>query len=515
MRSKFSSFPFFSLAIATFAAACSNVPCEDRGTCPPGETTEGTPDAAASSEKPTLSDSTVTGSFTVDGSVITSGEGTSSAGCITSCASQDSAVSSSYVPGFDGGSSATSSTGAGSDFSWAATLTSDAYSASSETCVEICDCDSGACPSSSEVVEAGPPSCSEADIAACVAPASICVWENDAPLCIECRTSDDCEAPTGVCVANHCEVCAFDTNVGCGDQTPYCVAVGETTADGGTTQTVAQLTDAAPPSESLDAGTPAATRECVECRSGNDCGPEAPLCVAGSCVQCLADTDCTNPDEPRCDTATNTCAGCDAIGQCSRFDGTSACNLTDGKCVECTAAESAVCGDFVCQTTPGAGQYRCSEQEPQDIGRCEPCVSDAACGTGLACILENFNDQDTEWVCLPRRPENGCTSFRQLIASLPDATSADGETGTFCKPPRTSCAAVRHFANGGLKDPEWCDSDDDCGLPGQADGYCLPYLGEESTRACTYECLGSAECRNAVPCETVDGSGETAVCSLD
>jgi hypothetical protein len=229
----------------------------------------------------------------------------------------------------------------------------------------------------------------------------------------------------------------------------------------------------------------------------------------------LVDTDCADPNAPRCDTATNTCGGCDAVGQCSRFGDTPACNLNDGKCVECTASEGGACEDFACQTTPGFGQYTCSSQELADAGRCEPCVSDGACGTGMACILENFGDQDTEWVCLPERPGAGCTTLRQLGSTLYDATSADQVVGNYCKPPRTTCAAVRHYGTSGLEGSDWCDTDDDCGLPGVTDGFCLPYGSNEETRLCTYQCIAATECRTGVVCDTVDGSGETAICTLD
>jgi hypothetical protein len=492
MRFKSFLFAVCTLAVGPLAVACIDVTCAERGTCAPGETTEPPADAAVSKPVQTPDGAASSAAVEVDGSLTNGGESTSSAGCITSCAPPDAAAPTSLplsdaATGYSG-----SGFGVGSD----AAIISGDYSSSTdaETCVEICDCDSGACSSSVEPVDAGPRVCSEAEAAACIAPASICVWENDAPLCIECRTSEDCGAPAGVCIANHCEVCDFASNDGCSLETPFCVAVGAAAIDGGTSPGG----DASAPSGSADAGSATPTRECVECRNGNDCGSEAPLCSAGSCVQCVADTDCTNPDEPRCDTATNSCTGCNAVGQCSRFDGTSACNLNDGKCVECTAAESEACEEFACQTTPGAGQYRCSEQELGLGEACGTCVSDAACGDGLACVFESFAEQDTEWVCLPKKPDDGCT--RPLIGLLEEATSADSQViEAFCKPANTTCASFRHYGSGGFEGEDPCEVDDDCGLPGVADGLCVPYPNT-SLKLCSYSCLVNFECPSPSQC---------------
>jgi hypothetical protein len=186
------------------------------------------------------------------------------------------------------------------------------------------------------------------------------------------------------------------------------------------------------------------------------------------------------------------------VGQCSRFDGTSACNLNDGKCVECTAAESEACEEFACQTTPGAGQYRCSEQELGLGEACGTCVSDAACGDGLACVFESFAEQDTEWVCLPKKPDDGCT--RPLIGLLEEATSADSQViEAFCKPANTTCASFRHYGGGGFEGEDPCEVDDDCGLPGVADGLCVPYPNT-SLKLCSYSCLVNFECPSPSQC---------------
>lgn len=509
MRFSFSLVTLYTLSVATFAAGCVDVTCAERGTCAPGTTTEASSDAALSNPGASNDSSVNTGASAADGSVNTSGALDVSSGCVTSCAARDaSAWTSSGFTATDGGNVARdggSATSSGLASQTALTL--------SDTCIEVCACGSDGCSPSSEPVEAGPPGCSPEQAAECVSPRSICVWENDAPVCVECRGSYDCAAPTGVCVATRCEVCDLVSSDGCFPDAPFCVAVGSPTAvDGGTASAGpgSSLADGAAPdaAESMDAAV-RATRACVECRNDQDCGDTAPLCSGGSCVQCLADTDCESPDAPRCDTTTNSCTGCDAVGQCSRFDATPACNLNDGKCVECTAAERDVCEDFACQTTPGAGQYTCSEQELGLAAACDTCVSDAACPSEMACVRENFGNQETEWVCLPKQGD-GCAA--PLIGLVEEATSVDAHTGAFCKPAKTTCAGYRHYGNGGLQSGS-CQVDEDCGLEGVADGFCRPYPTNNSIKVCSYQCQLAMECPNSVDCEAIGGN--TFACSLD
>ncbi len=503
MRSRVFVWGLSILASAPLAVSCIDVTCAERGTCAPEGATSAGPDAAASTPgNATPGDVSQTSAATIDASG-TSTNSDSGTACVTSCPPNDASAA----------SSSTSADGGPSD-AQVSSVQTDA-----DACVEICGCEGDECTSSTDPSEAGAPVCSVSQAAACLAPTDICVLNGETPSCVECVVNEDCAAPTGVCVDSRCQVCNLASSEGCDAPTPFCVASGAPGADAGSPSEslTASPADAQAPGTMTDAGSPAAplqALQCVECRNEGDCGGQTPLCSGGSCVQCLVDTDCTDPDAPRCDTTSNTCAGCNAVGQCSRFDATSACNLNDGKCVECTAAERAACEDFACQTTPGDGQYTCSTQEVDSAGRCEPCLSDAACDTGLACILENFEDTNTEWVCLPRKPENGCGSLRPLSATLSDAVSIDGETGNFCKPPTTTCSAVNHFGSGGLQEPDSCETDDDCGLPGVADGFCLPFRGDENARACTYLCLGNPDCRSGVTCGSSEGT-EEVVCSLD
>lgn len=467
MRFKLPLVPWFAFATAQLATSCIDVTCAERGTCAPSETPK--PDAAATeatSSNPGSAEVTETSAPLGASSAVSD----ASSPCYTSCSSADAAVS---AP--DAASSSESSDAA---TSMSSPSSSNAASTDSDACVVFCDCDVDGCE---PPVEAGPRTCSEDEAAACVSPASICVFQDDAPLCVECRNDDDCSAPTGVCIATRCEVCDLVSNDGCSSATPFCVAANAAVDD----DSSGEGTNAS------DAGA-AAARSCVECRNNDDCGGDTPLCDEGSCVQCVLDTDCTSPDAPRCDTAANTCTGCNAPGQCSRFGETPACNAADGTCVECTAAERDACDEFACKTTPGEGQYTCSEQEVGSATQCGTCVSDAACGANMACVLENFGGQPTEWVCLPKRPQGGCA--RPLIGLIEDGISADSQdVEDFCKPANASCAAYRDYGQGGAQGSEPCEEDADCGLEGVADGLCVPYPNT-SFKLCTYRCLVSFEC---------------------
>jgi hypothetical protein len=47
------------------------------------------------------------------------------------------------------------------------------------------------------------------------------------------------------------------------------------------------------------------------------CGGNTPICLQGSCVQCLASSDCNGDStKPVCDTTTHTCAACTSDSQC-------------------------------------------------------------------------------------------------------------------------------------------------------------------------------------------------------
>ena len=97
--------------------------------------------------------------------------------------------------------------------------------------------------------------------------------------------------------------------------------------------------------------------KCVQAASGkNYC--EAP-------AKCTADTDCTDPKAPKCDTATGVC-GCEADADCS--DPTPVCNTTNKKCeakAGCTTNDDckADATKPFCNTTSGACEDKCTTDD--------------------------------------------------------------------------------------------------------------------------------------------------------
>ena len=76
----------------------------------------------------------------------------------------------------------------------------------------------------------------------------------------------------------------------------------------------------------------------------------------GSCVECLADEDCTDSAAPLCDTASSTCVACphgdsDGDGVCDECSTDAHC--TSGASMHCTAAGT--CCHTDCATCAGAG----------------------------------------------------------------------------------------------------------------------------------------------------------------
>jgi hypothetical protein len=378
--------------------------------------------------------------------------------------------------------------------------------------------------------DAGEP-CDGAERAECELAGEVCWVNAGIAACVECVRDSDCPESTPTCVAQQCVVCDLLDGRGCPEQSPYCVSTTpEGAADGGAFGAAAtsSLTMLDGSIDLADAGLDAAlvsdasaglARQCVECRNADDCGSAAPLCLDGACVQCETDADCTSPTASQCDAATHGCVPCSGVGECEHLSGTTACDIGSGTCVQCTAAESSACEDTACITVPGATRFTCSSQELGNAASCEPCVSDAACATGRACILETFEGEPTEWVCLPKQGdgegETAACSNTRLTTSTIEAVSADALSGLFCKPRRTTCAGVLSYGTGGTTPPggtppDVCEGDDDCGLPGVADGVCLPFDGNANTKLCTFPCQVGLDCVANVACDL-----ESRVCALE
>jgi hypothetical protein len=367
--------------------------------------------------------------------------------------------------------------------------------------------------------------CSVKDPSHCAAETPVCVEEASSARCVACTESSHCQltedggsAGSAQCIEEQCTTCVLGTNDGCPTAFPFCAALVPETGDAG----VAYL--APSPSE-----TPTANQYleyqhvCVECINNQACGASSsrPGCFDGTCVQCTEDAHCKDPSASVCDTSTHTCVGCQAIGDCAHQTGTktTACDIEHRTCVECTAVED-TCDDKACQTVPGDDQYTCSDVNKGQTSPCFECVSDSACSAGSNCIRDTYEGTDGGWRCLKREPALGngdtCADLKVFDTAL-ETTSIDGVAGPYCHPRLTSCQGYRHYGEGpvaGESGQDTCLSNEDCGLPGVDDGFCVSISA--NANRCTYGCVSAQDCAVSLSCGIVTAVDDTdaQVCSL-
>lgn len=365
--------------------------------------------------------------------------------------------------------------------------------------------------------------CTNEDNSHCPSEAPICLTDETPARCVGCRDDNDCRnlavgdsQVNGLCIDEQCTVCELGTDRNCPMSYPYCVALLPE-ADGG-------LTFYRPNAAKADGGVPSeqyltSAHQCVECVDGDACqGGSLPGCFNGSCVECTETAHCTKAGASVCDTSTHLCVGCSDVGDCAHIDGTSACDTENHVCVECTA-ERDTCGNKVCQTVPGTNRFACSDEQVESAFICDQCLSDTHCTSNSACVLEVHNGVEAGYHCLPIQglwnQGNVCADNSPFVGSV-TATSVDGRSGTFCKPRTTSCQGFAHYGGGAISNESGeavCDSDEDCGLSGVADGVCVPW--SETTNRCTYQCIGDVDCSTECSNTTAVDESAQQVCSLN
>lgn len=374
--------------------------------------------------------------------------------------------------------------------------------------------------------------CSTADPSHCPDQTPVCVEEAASARCVECTETVQCQAgaengETSVCVQEQCTRCVLGTQEGCSATAPYCAALIPAEGDAG----IEYLSPA-------PSATPTANQyleydhACVECVSSGDCGGSLPSCVAGTCVQCTDDSHCKDAEASICDVTSNTCVGCQAVGDCMHVQDAKACDTEAHVCVECTRQESAACDgqaaggtDAACVTIPSLPDFQtCSDNRRGNATQCIECVSDAQCKEGFACVPEVYDAFDTElgssvpvatgkFYCMAMEASLGdgkeCITNRPFVGSL-DATSEGGQAATYCRPRYATCGAYAAWGNGPDTIPDGepaagsatCFSDDSCGLADLDDGYCVS-AGANVNR-CTYACASNDDCPGVLTCDKTD-----------
>ena len=228
-------------------------------------------------------------------------------------------------------------------------------------------------------------------------PANSCV-----PVCTRATEAQDCTAPLSLCkeaaAGNHCVQCLADTDC--------------------TNGQICDQSDSA-------CKAPVASG----CSSSAACAPPQPVCDTAvsphACVQCLADTDCSN--KMGCDQAAHTCT------------------VTGGLNEACNPDSS--CGAGLLCVTDATGN------NPVCLQQCDPYASGSGCsasGAGFLCEWLGFDSTNTfTGICAAPNTHGkpGAACNPALIDScewnlLCAQTSPTGGTCTsFCNPSGGSCAS--------------------------------------------------------------------------
>ncbi|MET0284338.1 MAG: hypothetical protein ABW352_07705, partial [Polyangiales bacterium] len=226
---------------------------------------------------------------------------------------------------------------------------------------------------------------------------------------------------------------------------------------------------------------------CVACTPEREqlCTTIVPACdpSTNTCVQCVADTDCTTETKPACDT-TRSCGMCTEDADCERFD--KVCNKTSGACVQCRPeSEATDCPGTACDPK----LFTCTTRPRSSVTTCNACVSDSECVADHRCIPMKFGTADVGNFCLKRAAPN-CARPYFTVLSRASANGVAAENYCGLNEASTTCAAVLLFNTA-----KTCTTDESCG----ASGAVCDMVGPISN-LCTYECSFSGECYDGINC---------------
>jgi hypothetical protein len=158
---------------------------------------------------------------------------------------------------------------------------------------------------------------------------------------------------------------------------------------------------------------------CVDCRTGGAaaCAASGRVCdpATGGCAECLETAHCKTPGKAFC--ANKICVGCveAGAGVCKAPSGV--CDPASGACVECTA--SATCTDAKAPFCSGNRCVGCGQAAPQTCGAlvaarpvCAPDGSCVECTASAECARDASKPICVDRIC------QACTSDAQCVAKL-------------------------------------------------------------------------------------------------
>jgi hypothetical protein len=318
----------------------------------------------------------------------------------------------------------------------------------------------------------------------------------------ECSASNDCASPTTpICdtTSKNCRGCASNNECNSERSRPFCIDNQRCSVCQPSTEV--GCSDATKPDCRLNGS---GEHECQACTQKSHCENKGSLdeCDTGTgrCVECTADSQCSDPTKPICDPTTRSCRACGGAGagdtECSgRSASTPACQ-TDGSCkacrpnVElssfCNSSPGKHCGPLAtCVECFASNTVQCTAAEPLcDSAECKACGDvtggDSACGgygdrtcneTSGQCVECTANADCREvgddasktfcataaGVCVGCRSDADCSGTNdQCLASTSQCVDCDatGGCGT-----NASCSSNTCACDAGFHDP---DTDGNC-----------------------------------------------------
>jgi hypothetical protein len=229
---------------------------------------------------------------------------------------------------------------------------------------QYCVQDSGTC---------GPHCADDSD---CAPSSQVC--DTDAGACVQCLDDTQCSQPTPVCLAgfqqaNRCVQCVLPSQ--CPDTSPGCAFYQCGTCGGDTD---------CPTNIPLCNDQNQCIASCVLSDGGTSCATGGCDTTTGFCVECVVDSNCTQPDAPYCATdidAGEYCVQCFNPNQCPTSSpgcGPFGC----GSCwtdVDCPATAPFCSGDYQCVIPCDGGTTCATGACDTDAGYCVQCVDDSDC----------------------------------------------------------------------------------------------------------------------------------------
>jgi hypothetical protein len=238
------------------------------------------------------------------------------------------------------------------------------------------------------------------------------------------------------------------------------------------------------------------------CTTSSCTNPDLPVCKAGSCQACAADTDCSGNASGGACQPSGACGQCSATNASACSAPTPYCATATGTCVACTTSANCgeatpICDAFTsscraCQAADCLSPTPVCETSGSKAGQCVQCSTSAQCAAPFPSCDEATG------TCIA-----GCTTNSECAGDTPvcDATSHQCRSCVTNADCSTSTNHVCDIGSGA------------CVACTQATG-CTVGTCNTTTHSCV-QCLSDSECNNPTPiCDTA-GNDSCRPCASD